>query len=105
MAIDLYIYEIKDRVWGAVVNGSWTGLIGEVASQRADMAAQWLTVKEGRLRVADFSEALIDDNLVLIARYQFSPLSQINFEVFTAISGHSWTLILCLTFITGAIIH
>ena len=73
---------------GADVNGSWTGLIGEVASQRADMTTQWLTVTENRLKVADFSESLIVDNLVLIAKakYQFAPLLLINFEVFTSIS-------------------
>ena len=77
----------------------------EVASQRADKAARWLTVTEERLKVADFTEAFMDDNFVLVARYQFSPLPLLNFEAFTAISEHSWTLILGITLMTRAIIH
>ena len=34
---------------------------------------------------------------VLVARYQFSQLPRVNFEVFPTISGHSWTLILGIT--------
>ena len=69
------------------------------------MAVQWLTITEKRLKVADFTESFVDDNFVLIAKYQFEPLPYINFEVFTAISGYCWALLLGLTLITGAMIY
>ena len=48
----------EDRLWGAEINGSWNGLIGEVASGKADMAAQCLSVTESRHSVVDFTEQI-----------------------------------------------
>ena len=103
--IELYIYEVEDHQWGYQVNGSWNGLIGEVASGRADVSAQWLTVTPGRLQHVDFAESIHHDHLVLVAKYQFVPLPILNSEVFAALSAQSWILIIVLTIFTGTIIY
>ncbi|GIY90443.1 lig_chan-Glu_bd domain-containing protein [Caerostris extrusa] len=45
----------SDGEWGRLLNGNWTGMIGEVVSKRADLAWTWLSVNEERQQVVDFS--------------------------------------------------
>ena len=103
--IELYIYEVEDHSWGHKINGSWTGLIGEAASGKADVAAQWITVTSDRLRVVDFTKSIHHDNIVLVSKYQFVPLPFLNSEAFAALSANLWILITALTVITGMIIY
>ncbi|XP_078384338.1 glutamate receptor ionotropic, kainate 2-like isoform X1 [Oculina patagonica] len=50
------IYTSTDGLYGAETeNGTWDGLIGELTSQRADIAAADLTITEGREKVVDFT--------------------------------------------------
>ena len=103
--MDFYIYEVEDHLWGAGVNGSWHGLIGEVLHRKADIAAQWLIVNQARLEIVDFTEPLYTTAAVLVAPSQLSPLPFLNLEAFAAISTQSWILILCLTLLSGGIIY
>ncbi|GBN62156.1 hypothetical protein AVEN_156072-1 [Araneus ventricosus] len=53
-----YRYELvipSDREWGRLEKGNWTGLIGEVVNNRADLAWTWLAPTEERHKVVDFS--------------------------------------------------
>ncbi|GIY87400.1 probable glutamate receptor [Caerostris darwini] len=45
----------SDGEWGRLLNGNWTGMIGEVVNKRADLAWTWLSVNEERQQVVDFS--------------------------------------------------
>ena len=96
---------MEDHHWGFERNGSWTGLIGEAASGRADLAAQWLTVTSERLGVVDFTKSFHHVHLLLIAKYQSIPLPFLNSEAFASLSTHLWILIIALTIFTGMIIY
>ena len=37
--VEFYIYEVEDRAFGAELNGSWNGLIGDILSGKADIVA------------------------------------------------------------------
>ncbi|XP_063600731.1 probable glutamate receptor [Penaeus indicus] len=47
-------YEVPDNQWGSVVDGKWTGMVGEVASGKADIAIASLTISQQRSSVVDF---------------------------------------------------
>ncbi|XP_047487922.1 probable glutamate receptor [Penaeus chinensis] len=47
-------YEVPDNQWGSLADGQWTGLVGEVASGRADLAIASLTISKQRSTVVDF---------------------------------------------------
>ena len=103
--VDFYIYEVEDRLYGAGKNGSWHGLIGEVHHGKADIAAQWLFNNEARQNVVDYTDSFAENNIVVVARSQLSPLPYLNIEALAAVSTQSWILILCLTLISAGIIY
>ena len=105
MHVDFYIYEVGDRSWGAKVNGSWNGLIGNVLSGKADIAADLMTLSHARLAVVDFTESYLTSDIVLVAKIQVSSLPYLNAEAFAALSVESWILIAGITLFTGVIIY
>ncbi|GBM25677.1 hypothetical protein AVEN_207451-1 [Araneus ventricosus] len=46
-----------DREWGSMKDGNWTGMIGEVVRNRADLAWGFLSVSEDRQKAVDFSSS------------------------------------------------
>ncbi|GFX95774.1 lig_chan-Glu_bd domain-containing protein [Trichonephila clavipes] len=51
-----YEYYIPpDREWGTLLNGSWTGMIGALVNNKADLAWGWITQNEDRQAAIDFS--------------------------------------------------
>ena len=105
LPIDFYVYEVDDRQWGFKVNGSWNGLIGEVASGSADIAADWSVVTEAAQSVVDFTDAYLVDELVLASIVQVSPLPYLNLEVFRSLTYSSWITVLSVTLVTSGIIY
>ena len=103
--IELYIHEVEGHDWGHEINGSWTGLIGEVVSGRADVAAQSILVTSKRLQVVDFTEFFLETNLALISKYQYIPLPYFNSEAFAPLTLQSWILILAFTVLIGGLIY
>ncbi|XP_064636089.1 glutamate receptor-like isoform X2 [Lineus longissimus] len=51
---------VKDRKYGALENGSWTGMIGELTRQEADIVIAPLTITSKRERVVDFSKPFMN---------------------------------------------
>ncbi|ESP03626.1 hypothetical protein LOTGIDRAFT_171277 [Lottia gigantea] len=48
------IVQPEDKEFGREVNGSWTGLVGDLISQKVDMVIAELTVTDDRFKVIDF---------------------------------------------------
>lgn len=47
-------HEVRDGQWGALTDGKWSGLVGEVARGEADNAIASLTISQQRSTVVDF---------------------------------------------------
>ena len=103
--VDYYIYEVRDYSWGSKVNGSWTGLIGDVVYGRADIAADLLVFTKERQTTFDYTAPIYSSDIMLVSRIHISQLPYLNSEAFAALSVKSWISILCLTFFTGGIIY
>ena len=103
--VQFYVYEVEDRLWGSEINGSWNGLIGEVASGKADIAADWLADTESRQSVVDFTEPCLVEDIVLATTVDISPLPYLNLEIFDTLPKHCWPLMLAITIATGGIIY
>ena len=104
LGVDFYVYKVVDGKFGAFTNGSWNGLIGEVVSGKADMAADFLTVSEIRLKFVDFPEQFLRSEMIMASKVKTSFLSSLNFEVFAGIRPVGWALIFGITFVTSLFI-
>ncbi|KAI8499742.1 hypothetical protein Bbelb_227930 [Branchiostoma belcheri] len=63
------IYETPDRKFGIQLeNGSWNGVIGQVLSRHADIAATDLVISAAREEVVDFTKPYLDYGVRLILR-------------------------------------
>ena len=103
--VDIYLYEAVDRIYGSNINGSWNGMIQEVVSGRADMAADYFSVTEARLSAVDYAGNFHVTDMVVASKMQLSNLHWLNLEVFSFISTKFWALIFSITFITSFIIY
>ena len=103
--ISFYVYEVENREWGFEVNGTWNGVIGDLASGRADIAAEWIVVDHSLLSIVDFTESYLVDDVVLASIIQESPLPYLNLEAFASLTFYSWISILSVTLMTGGIIY
>lgn len=94
---------VKDNKWGGInEEGNWTGMIGEVKSGHADVAAAPLTVTSQRLIHVDMSHPFITYGLkIVIKKPQLSdPLYNI-FLVLQPFSYEAWILIFLACGVTG----
>ena len=58
----------NDKQWGALTkNGSWTGMIGMLVNQEADIAAADISATEARQRAVTFAEAIVEEIVTLIS--------------------------------------
>ena len=105
LQIDFYIYQVEDNRYGSIINGTWNGLIGEVKSKKADIAANFLIMSEARLKVVDFTESLITNNLAIASVIQESPLPFWNLWAFSTIPMNSWLAIIGVTLVTSIAIY
>ena len=104
LRIDIHLYEVHDGMYGAEINKSWTGLIGEVMDWKADLAGEALTVTEHRLEVADFTEPFLDGEIGIASKMQLAHLPIFNLEAFAVISEKAWLAIMSITIISFILI-
>lgn len=99
---DLYI--IEDGFYGAQVNGSWNGMVGDVVKGNADLAVAALTTTNHRSAVVSFSEPFLESNLAfLMPSGQDQDLPFLNFAFIKYLSDDLlWTIL--GVFIGGMII-
>ena len=74
------IYGCPDRQYGSIVNESWTGMINEVASFKADMAVQGLTANAVRSSVVDFTTHFMLTSIGIVRKRSAPELSVVNWE-------------------------
>ncbi|KAM6970057.1 glutamate receptor ionotropic, kainate 4-like [Aplochiton taeniatus] len=60
---------VADGVYGvAEANGTWTGMVGELISRKADLAVAGLTITSGRQQVIDFSKPFMTLGISIMYR-------------------------------------
>ena len=75
----------SDGTWGALTkNGTWTGMIGMLIKDEVDIAAADLSATEARQRVVEFSSAIAEEVVTLVAAPsgETEANSWIYFEIF-----------------------
>ncbi|CAL5221908.1 g4177 [Coccomyxa viridis] len=92
-ATDYTIYPSPDQSSGYLLpDGSWTGLIGEVVSGRADIAVSQVTASATRLGYVDQSVAFVDAPMGLLAHAS----TERPIETWAFLEPFSWQLWLAL---------
>lgn len=74
------IYGCPDRQYGSIVNGTWSGMVNEVLTQRADMAVQGLTANAVRSVVVDFTSPFMLTSIGIVRKRKALELPVINWE-------------------------
>lgn len=62
------IRPIKDSVYGAKVNGTWTGMIGELVQGKADLAVAPLTITKQREEDIAFSKPFMNSGISIMIK-------------------------------------
>ena len=95
---DLYV--VPDGAYGAIIDGRWNGMIGELVDGRADIALQSLSVTYQRLKVVEFVPYLLTSNFGLIRSISKTHKEQsfkIRWDFATALPTMLATSFLCAT--------
>lgn len=69
--LQLKIVIAEDSEWGRLLpNGSWTGMVGKVYMNKADIAINLIGVTESRMRVVDYSTVYLTDDITFAIEKQ-----------------------------------
>ncbi|XP_067682753.1 glutamate receptor-like [Haliotis asinina] len=86
------LMEPKDKEWGRVLNGSWTGLVKLLSNEEADMVVAPMSMTDSRATVIDFTVPYFYANSALILSKQnpnsskwMTLLSPLRYEVLVCI--------------------
>ena len=99
--VDLYIYDVEDKKYGAKVNDTWNGLIGDLLQDKADMIIAYLSITSLRSEVVDFSDPFLYGSVVIATLNQEYVLPFFNVEAFAPLSRDSWILIFGTTLLAS----
>nr|XP_045614741.1 glutamate receptor ionotropic, NMDA 2B-like [Procambarus clarkii] len=59
-------FRVEDGIWGAIVNGKWTGLPGAIISGKADMIMTSIKINSQREEVLDFTVPFLDTGIAIV---------------------------------------
>ncbi|XP_070269961.1 glutamate receptor ionotropic, NMDA 3B [Myotis yumanensis] len=65
---DFELYIVGDGKYGALRDGRWTGLVGDLLAGRAHMAVTSFSINSARLKVVDFSSPFFSTSLGIMVR-------------------------------------
>lgn len=78
LGFDIDLYIAPDGEYGGKTNGSWSGIIEEVRSRRADIGLQGLTIKSERFEVVDFTIEFLSSPISIVKAMGSSQLPIVN---------------------------
>ncbi|XP_036138142.1 glutamate receptor ionotropic, NMDA 3B [Molossus molossus] len=67
---DFELYIVGDGKYGALRDGRWTGLVGDLLAGRAHMAVTSFSINSARSKVVDFSSPFFSTSLGIMVRVQ-----------------------------------
>ncbi|XP_055941835.1 probable glutamate receptor [Argiope bruennichi] len=96
----------EDQAWGQLLpDGNWTGMIGKIQKDLADIAIHFMTVTEKRLSVVDYSPTYATESLTFaLGKQGFRPKSLAFFKTFDSTIWISTFLILILMPLTFTVL-
>ena len=102
MHVEAEVYLVEDSFYGAKRNGTWNGIIADLAYGKADIAAAPMAITDERMEDIDFAEVpyIIAGMAILI---RINKIESLNFSPLLPLSLGMWLSILALTFF-GAIL-
>ncbi|XP_037796570.1 glutamate receptor ionotropic, NMDA 2B-like isoform X2 [Penaeus monodon] len=59
-------FRVEDGIWGAIVNGKWTGLPGAIINGKADMIMTSFKINSQREEVLDFTVPFLDTGIAIV---------------------------------------
>nr|XP_053627489.1 glutamate receptor ionotropic, NMDA 2B-like [Cherax quadricarinatus] len=59
-------FRVEDGIWGAIVNGKWTGLPGAIINGKADMIMTSIKINSQREEVLDFTVPFLDTGIAIV---------------------------------------
>ncbi|XP_028627421.1 glutamate receptor ionotropic, NMDA 3B isoform X2 [Grammomys surdaster] len=68
LAFDFELYIVGDGKYGALRDGRWTGLVGDLLAGRAHMAVTSFSINSARSRVVDFTSPFFSTSLGIMVR-------------------------------------
>ena len=93
----------KDREWGRYTNGKWTGLVGMVHEEKADIAIGYISIDKNRFTVVNPTAVLdMEEHAIVSARPKKSPRWQAVLEAFDL---QTWFLLLLSLIVTGFLLY
>lgn len=94
--IDCVFIPANTTIYGHAENGTWLGVVADVASGRVDTSLPRFTPTEQRDQVIDFSSSYFYEELLLVTRQSKEPLSSGKLDLINAFDWYIW---LCITFV------
>ena len=94
-----YLYIVEDGAYGAHVNNTWTGLVGDLVYGKADLILAYFSISAARLKVLDFTEDVLPADFVLVTRVNKTSLSFLNIKAFSSLKPLLWLSIFAIIFI------
>ena len=82
-----------DRQWGGLsANGTWTGMVGQLVSKKADISSSSLSISHQRHMAIDFTQPILLDQITLVGQVGISASLNV-WAYVTVFSGTTWFLI------------
>uniref|UniRef100_UPI000181CF61 Glutamate [NMDA] receptor subunit 3B n=1 Tax=Rattus norvegicus TaxID=10116 RepID=UPI000181CF61 len=78
LAFDFELYIVGDGKYGALRDGRWTGLVGDLLAGRAHMAVTSFSINSARSQVVDFTSPFFSTSLGIMVRTRGTELSGIH---------------------------
>lgn len=80
--VEYDLYVVEDSTFGGFINGSWTGIINDVYSGKADVGVQGLSVIAHRQEYIDFTAPILHSYLGIVRRANEERTELINWIFF-----------------------
>lgn len=100
---DYEIYMVEDNTFGGFVNGSWTGIMKDVYTGKADIGLQSITTLYERSKYVDFTEPILASTYGIIRRTKTPQLSVVNW-VFLNYLELELLILIIITFLSCSLL-
>ncbi|XP_070563523.1 glutamate receptor 1-like [Ptychodera flava] len=105
LAFDYTLTLVADNKYGSFRDGNWSGMVGELISGDADMAAAPLTITSTREEVIDFSKPFVAVSVRVIQKRPSVEMAGNLFALFAPFTVGVWICILVAYLVVGLVIY
>ena len=109
MEIDLdvntEVYLVEDSMFGAVVNGTWVGLIGDIVRRKAEIAIGSITINEKRSIVVDFTDPFMAGGLSIATVNKKHLIPFFNNAAFSPLSSMLWFTVFAIILVCSFMLY